>query len=185
MSKLAFLTSQSSVYQLDRYVNENPSNSTTETDHELSIHFGKPWGVSWAMAVSALQQLTFKARQQNMVVDLVALQPFDKQDGQDFFWSPLMSPSIQDRVVIAELKRLFTEALSDKPLCTEWTLTLNLIPIDVVSRGFEEGEYHEDLTDPLNLALQHEIDHINEKSDNIKVTRVVAMPDFDPFRLAS
>lgn len=158
---------------------------TTESASELSMHFGKPWGVSWAMAVSALQQLTFKARAAGCVIDLVAVQPFDKYDGTEVYWSAMYSPSMIDGVILAELKRVFKAALAEKPTCTEWTLTLNLIPERVISRGFEEHEYHEDLTNENVLALQHTIDHINQKSADFQISRVVAMPDYDPFRLAS
>lgn len=152
--------------------------------------FGKPWSVNWAMAVSCLQQLSFVARQEGLAVHSFRFRPVV---GMTVLEAPVFTGTLDhstqlDTLLVAAIKPVWRLAAETAPEVMEWQLEFDLVSLRVQAAewGLAEDQTPEDADyAPDLLALDRHKDFLWQKYGHDTVGMLAALPQVDPFRLAS
>lgn len=148
----------------------------------LPTHFvrkvSRPWGITWAMVVGALQNQTYTIRANGYKVTKVALQVVGSETVEKSQELPFSSST--DWLLANELKPLWFALESQKNAEADWFLVLSLVKVDSVK---ERNTSLDLIFDQNQITLQRKIDMLNNGNQTIGLA--AAVNDTDCFRLAS
>jgi len=142
---------------------------------QISQKFSRPWGVTYSMAVGALQDLTAKVRVQGYAVAKVSIKVMlENEILESGKVLPFLSST--DWLLVNELRPIWHQLKAKVAEVADWVLVLHI-------EDYSSNKSIDAVLDASNLLLQQSIDRFNDDKAVIRIA--ASLPDTDIFRLAS
>lgn len=147
----------------------------------LCLKLGKPWLLTWAMAVSTMQRLGIQLRLDGMVANAMILVPCcpDAKQLPAIINHKFANPTKLDSQLLDALKDLWNQAKAQYPHCNQWFLQLraqpeNEDPTVLLEAAFTRAE----------VALQQAQDNLKKRYGIHAARRASSLPDLDVWAAA-